>query len=75
MSDVTVYSVGLCKASACAPVSMDAAAVAHAANLAQPTGVTPWHVSEESHFANGPEFPNPCPCEQTPGRQHWLLVC
>jgi hypothetical protein len=34
-------------------------------------GVTSWHLSDEQTFATGE--PHPRPCEQTPGRTHFLL--
>jgi hypothetical protein len=74
MSDVVIYSVGLCYASACALAELSGEEVAHAVNLQHPSGVKRWRVSEDQTFADGLS-PNPAPCEITPGRKHWLLEC
>lgn len=70
---VTVYSAGICFASVCAPVGMTLAEIERLANLQVPTGVGPWRKSHDEAFANG--SPNPCPCEMTSSRVHYLLSC
>jgi hypothetical protein len=74
VSEVVVYRVGICHASVCVPAAMAVADVLDAVNRQHPTGLDHgWTVSTDETFANGP--PNPCPCEQTPGRVHRLLCC
>jgi hypothetical protein len=70
--DVQIYAVGLCYASACAGADIDREQVERAVNYRYPTGVGPWHIADEP-FATGQ--PNPCPCNDVPNRQHWLLCC
>jgi hypothetical protein len=68
---VIIYSNGLVHCSVCAPIDMDREAVTDAVNAQHPTGVTPWHISDEP-FADG--SPNPSPCNSGPGL-HYLFVC
>lgn len=74
MSDIQVYSSGLCYCSVCAPKEMEAAEVAEATNGANPTGLDHgWSVSSDPTFRSGQS--NPCACEQDNSRRHWLLNC
>jgi len=69
----TVYSIGLCHCSCCAPEGMSREVVERQVNASHPTGISHgWHVSEEK-FRTGQD--NPCPCESAPGRVHYLLCC
>jgi hypothetical protein len=69
---VTVYSYGLCYASACASLDASREEVEDAVNASHPTGLeNGWQVADEN-FSGGE--PNPCPCSEE-GKQHWLLVC
>lgn len=71
---ITVYNIGVCYASVCAPKDMLPQAVADEVNAQHPTDIqTPWRVSEDPHFAGGQ--PNPCVCEADPERLHYLLNC
>lgn len=72
-ADFAIIGVGLCYASACTSATDDEAAAR--LNAAHPTGVAPWHVSNDSHFAGG-EHTNPCPCAANPGtHRHVLFEC
>jgi hypothetical protein len=74
MSDVEIYSSGLCCASVCAPKDMEGDQVADAVNAKRPTGISSrWEISEDKQFKSGE--PNPCTCETDPERRHWLLNC
>lgn len=71
---VTVYAVGLVHASVCADATDDELDwMLGEVNIAHPTGVGPWQLSNELTFASGQ--PNPCPCEQENGHRHFLLEC
>ena len=68
-----VYSLGIVCASVCTSIR-DPEAVAETMNLNHPTGIeSDWAVSEDPTFKGG--APNPCQCEDHPGRLHWLLNC
>lgn len=71
--DVTIYSKGLVYVSACAASELTKEQVEEYVNRYHPTGVSSqWTVSDE-RFRTGE--PNPCPCESSPHRTHWLLTC
>jgi hypothetical protein len=71
--DVFIYTVGICYASACAPIALEGKDVAEAVNLLQPTGLEHgWAVSEDLTFSSGES--NPCSCQEDPERRHWLLA-
>lgn len=66
------YAVGLIYASACTNLTNEEATVR--LNHEHPTGIASgWAVSDDAAFASGQ--PNPCPCEQSPGRRHVLFSC
>jgi hypothetical protein len=68
------YRVGLCMASVCAPKSMPIEEVEAQVNADNPTGLDfPWRLCDDATFSGGQ--PNPCPCDQSPNRIHWLLNC
>lgn len=70
---VQLYAVGLVCTSACAPKDCTPGDVEFAANYHHPTGISSqWTVADEP-FATGQ--PNPCVCNDDPGRLHWLLTC
>jgi len=74
MADITLYSVGLCYASACAANDVPPEEIVARANAEHPTGVGPWTLSYDETFASGD--PNPNPCNDKPGtHQHVLLNC
>lgn len=71
---VQTYSVGLVCASACAPTDLSREDVERVVSLDHPTGLAHgWKISDDPTFRSG--HPNPCPCDQNPDRQHWLLNC
>lgn len=66
------YAVGLVCASVCTDLPLDAATAR--LNHDYPTGISsPWEPSQDATFADGQ--PNPCPCDETPGRTHYLFNC
>lgn len=70
---VEVYNVGLCYLSVCVPKDMPIERVEAAANVCEPTGVTPWKKSDDA-FKGGEV--NPCPCNDKPNtHRHYLLSC
>ena len=74
MSDVQVYANGIVCCSVCAPEGMPVELIEEEVNLNNPTGISsPWRVSDDEAFATGE--PHPHPCEQVPGRLHYLLNC
>jgi hypothetical protein len=74
MKRVSVYTFGLCYASACAEKDVPRDEVEAAVNGQCPTGISSrWAISSEPTFKDGQ--PNPCQCEQDHNRQHWLLSC
>lgn len=74
MSEIAIYAEGLCSLSVCAPKAMTQDEVAEAVNSQRPTGLDHgWEISGDKTFRNGQ--PMPCPCEQNPDCQHWLLNC
>lgn len=74
MSDVTVYTFGLCHCSVCAPKDMPREKVRDAANIKHPTGLDRgWDFDEVPTFSGGQ--PNPCECDSDAGRMHYLLAC
>lgn len=69
---VAVYKRGPFCCSVCAPEHMTGEEVAREVEAGSPAGTgAGWTISTNPTFATGQ--PNPCPCEQTPGRRHWLL--
>lgn len=76
MSKVHAYAVGIVSLSACAPAGMPPGQVEAEVNAQDPTGLDgcPWRLAgDEKKFADGK--PNPGPCEQEPGRMHYLFHC
>ena len=74
MAGVVVYAEGLLALSACAPGDMSPAEVTERVNQLVPTGIEPrWQLDPASTFRTGE--PNPAPCEQAPGRKHYLFMC
>lgn len=72
MRDVHIYAISFLSASVCAPADMPIADVITDVERQRPCGTEKgWTKSEDTHFATG--GPNPCPCNATEGRQHWLL--
>ncbi len=70
---LVVYSQGLCYCSACASKELTREEVEALVNRLNPSGTShAWEISEEP-FASG--APNPSPCNDGPGRLHYLLVC
>lgn len=74
-TDVFVYSSGLVHCSACAPDDMPRIKVEELVNLHNPSGVTPWRISEDKEFAGGGEMPGKCDKYPTESRLHYLLSC
>jgi hypothetical protein len=68
---IEVYSVGICHASVCSNASIEET-LQHA-NISNPTGVSPWTLSEDETFSGGE--PNPCQCPDREDCKHYLLVC
>ena len=70
---IVVYSNGLIYCCACADNQLTAADVERLVNELNESGTAHgWRIAQEV-FATG--APNPCPCNDTPGRRHWLLFC
>ena len=70
--DLYAGSCGLCYCSACTALP-DRDAIEAEVNRVNPSGVSsPWKITDEA-FASG--APNPHPCEEDGGRNHYLLVC
>jgi len=69
-----IYSTGFICMSVCASKDMTREGVEEQANIESPTGISSgWKISEDTTFADG--HPMPCPCENDPDCQHWLLNC
>ena len=73
MKDVECYAVGIVNIRCCALKSLSLDEVAVEVNQQYPSGVGPWLIAEEKRFSNGDAIPRQC--EDTEGRQHWLLHC
>lgn len=74
MSDINMYSIGVCAASVCVPKETPKEIVEQWANEYQPTGISSdWKISEDKTFKTG-EL-NPCVCEHDSSRVHYLLTC
>lgn len=72
-AEFTAYAVGICNASVCTSLSDEATTAL--LNIEHPTGVGPWTISGDSHFADG-EHANPHPCENHPDtHRHVLFHC
>lgn len=70
---LVVYAEGMLACSVCAAADLNADQVAELVNRLNPAGTTNgWGIADEP-FATG--SPNPCPCDDNPGRRHWLLYC
>lgn len=68
------YATGAVSMSVCVKAEATRDEVEEAANRASPTGIdSRWHISEDATFRTGE--PNPCPCQDEPGRFHYLLNC
>lgn len=74
VAGVVVYAEGVTALSACAPGDMPLAEVTERVNMLVPTGIEPsWIPDPAPAFKDG--IPNPGPCEQAPGRKHYLFMC
>lgn len=73
-SDVFVYASGIVFCSVCAPENMSRSEVERLVNMQNPSGVTPWKISEE-RFATGEENPHKCEKYDQEKRLHYLLNC
>lgn len=74
MDRAFVYANGICNCSVCAESSLTREEIEAEINRQNPTGSNhPWKISDSPTFADG--SPMPQPCNQAPGRQHWLLHC
>jgi hypothetical protein len=71
----TVYALGLCYASVCTSTSNEDTTAY--VNTKHPTGLDHgWEISSDTHFADGPHKPNPCPCDVHPDtHRHVLYEC
>ena len=69
--EFVVYGQGLVNASVCSSLPLKEVC-ARMARL--PTGVGPWHISDDTEFAAGQ--PMPSPCDQRPAtHKHYLFHC
>lgn len=75
-ADIQVYSNGLCYCSVCVPKDMPRKIIATLANVVNPTGLekSKWTISRKKTFRDKVN-PNPCVCNQSKDRLHYLLVC
>ncbi len=71
---VIVYARGLLSCSVCAPVAMSPEDVQAEVNRLRPSGTEAGWVRPPDETFSGGE-PIPCPCNELPGRQHWLFEC
>jgi len=69
--EFTAYAVGLVCASACTRLTDEE--TTRRLNWERPTGVAPWRISSDDHFANG--SPMPGPCEFDARNRHLLFEC
>lgn len=66
------YSVGICNASVCTSLPVNAAE--QRLNVEHPTGIgMKWKLSKDKTFAGGQ--PMPCDCRDYPGNKHYLFHC
>lgn len=72
MDKIQIYSNGIIHCSVCAPKDMDRAIMTTYTNFKNPTGGSPWVISDEK-FRTGED--NPCQCNDDGGRLHYLMVC
>lgn len=73
-NDATIYAIGICYCSVCAPADMVVEEVERAVNRQRPSGVTMrWSLDDAGEFKNGE--PNPCECNHDSERMHYLLSC
>ena len=71
---VVVYGTGLDTYSVCVPKGLSRVEVEDLVNRVNPTGIASrWTVSTDKRFATGET--NPCPCEHTAERTHYLMSC
>lgn len=71
---VLIYSPGLIHCSICAPIGMEGEDVLKEVNQTHPTGLDHgWLFSHDKNFSTGQS--NPCPCEKSADRIHYLLEC
>lgn len=70
--EVFIYSAGPFCMSVCAPGDLSGEKVAAAVEAHHPCGTEGgWMPSSDETFKGGE--PNPCTCEESPDRKHWLL--
>ncbi len=73
MEKITVYASGIVCMAVCVEVKTQREEIEREANRQLPTGIKSlWEITDES-FDEG--NPNPCPCNDSPGRLHYLLHC
>ncbi len=71
VNDVVVIAEGMCYMSVCVPADIDPNKIE---GLVSPSGtLRGWKVCEDEKFKTGHD--NPCSCEQTKDRLHYLLDC
>jgi len=68
-----IYASGFVCMSVCASKEMSREEVETRANSENPTGISPWRISEDTTFKGGE--PMPCVCDADETCQHWLLNC
>lgn len=75
ISDIHVYSVGLCNLSVCALKDIPIEKITEKVNQEHPTGLSnEWALSKRKQFADGTKMP--CPCDTHPKtRRHYLFNC
>jgi len=72
--DVSIYRNGAVHCSVCVPDGASSEEIELAVNAVNPTGLSSgWKIDDAPNFASGET--NPCPCEVTSGRSHYLMVC
>lgn len=72
--EIYLYAVGGLSMSVCAPSHLDGQDVAQAVTRHYPSGLYQgWKIAADAHFKGGQA--NPCQCEESSDRKHWLLDC
>ena len=74
-TDLFVYASGLVCNSVCVPEDMPTEKIEELTNNQNPSGVTPWKISEDKTFADGNPQPNKCDKYPQEKRLHYLLNC
>ena len=74
MTDLLIYSNGFVHCSICVPEGMSVTEIESEVNLQNPSGtMNGWKVDAAPTFRGGAA--NPHPCERSPSRLHYLMVC